>query len=34
MVTGGFGALEAMFDPQVEWRWYEPGEWTAIAARM
>jgi ketosteroid isomerase-like protein len=24
---GDFGAIEAMLDPEVQWRWFEPGEW-------
>ena len=24
---GDFAALEAIFAPDVEWRWFEPGEW-------
>ena len=24
---GDFDALEQMFAPEVEWRWFEPGEW-------
>ena len=24
---GDFGALEAIFAPEVEWRWFEPGGW-------
>ena len=24
---GDFDALEQMFAPDVEWRWFEPGEW-------
>ena len=24
---GDFDALERMFAPEVEWRWFEPGEW-------
>ena len=24
---GDFDALERLFDPEVEWRWFERGEW-------
>ena len=24
---GDFDALEAIFAPDVEWRWFEPGDW-------
>src|ERR687886_235114 len=24
---GDFAAVEQMFAPEVEWRWFEPGEW-------
>lgn len=24
---GDFGVLEEMFAPDVEWRWFEPGDW-------
>ena len=24
---GDFEAIEAILDPGVEWRWFEPGEW-------
>ncbi len=24
---GDFDAIEAMLDPAVRWRWFEPGEW-------
>src|SRR2546429_8956765 len=24
---GDFDALEAIFAPEVEWRWFEPGDW-------
>ena len=24
---GDFDALEQMFAPEVEWRWFEPGDW-------
>jgi ketosteroid isomerase-like protein len=24
---GDFATLEAMLDPRVQWRWFEPGEW-------
>src|SRR2546421_6889998 len=24
---GDFETLERIFDPRVEWRWFEPGEW-------
>jgi ketosteroid isomerase-like protein len=24
---GDFAAMETMLDPNVQWRWYEPGEW-------
>src|ERR687884_1263060 len=24
---GDFDALEQMFAPDVEWRWFEPGDW-------
>jgi ketosteroid isomerase-like protein len=24
---GDFETLESMFDPNVEWRWFEPGDW-------
>ena len=24
---GDFETLESMLDPNVEWRWFEPGEW-------
>ena len=25
--SGDFATIEAMFDPMVEWRWFEPGDW-------
>ena len=24
---GDFDALEAIFAPDAEWRWFEPGDW-------
>ena len=24
---GDFDTIEAMLDPDVQWRWFEPGEW-------
>ena len=24
---GDFDAVEAIFAPDVEWRWFEPGDW-------
>ena len=24
---GDFATIEAMLDPDVQWRWFEPGEW-------
>jgi ketosteroid isomerase-like protein len=24
---GDFEALERIFDPSIEWRWFEPGDW-------
>ena len=24
---GDFATIEAMLDPEVEWRWFEPGDW-------
>ena len=24
---GDFDTIDAMLDPDVEWRWFEPGEW-------
>jgi ketosteroid isomerase-like protein len=29
---GDFDAVEAIFAPKVEWRWFEPGDWTAATA--
>jgi ketosteroid isomerase-like protein len=25
--SGDFATLQRIFDPAVEWRWFEPGEW-------
>ena len=30
---GDFDALEQMFAPEVEWRWFEPGEWDCHSRR-
>ena len=30
---GDFDALERMFAPAVEWRWFEPGEWDCHSRR-